>query len=743
MEDFLRGTNLKDNYRALVNAKKRFNINLDDVRKDFPELAKYIISKPINAIKSFEDRANQMIKDMDSSFSSEKTRLNSQSNFPVKQESLKLNFDGNLGRNFITPRGLKSSMINSLVKIQGIVTRMSIVKPKLSKSYHFIPATNQGYVQNYKDQYSIEGQGNFSSKLFPTKDAAGNKMTADFGYCNYTNVQKVVIQEMPERAPTGQIPRSVTVFLQDDLVDKVKPGDRIEVTGVFKCLAGVNTTTSGVMRSVLISTGIKTISSKDDRVKFTNEDIQNIKNVSSRNDLFEVLAASIAPTVQGHRNIKKSVLLQLLGGMEKNLATGTHLRGDINILLIGDPSTAKSQMLRHALNLAPIAVNTTGRGSSGVGLTAAVTIDKETGERHLEAGAMVLADKGLVCIDEFDKMDDGDRVAIHEVMEQQTVTIAKAGIHASLNARCSVIAAANPIYGDYDRTLPAARNIGMPDTLLSRFDLLFVVLDHKDPVIDKKVAERVIRNHSYKEANSQPTHNMFQDEYFIEPDIIEDGELEKETQVYERNNPILYGNIDHDVVTTKFLKKYISYAKKAPVPVLDKDSLEFITQAYKTLRQKGEDTKFANQKKLPVTVRTLETLIRLATAHSRLKISNGGTITPDDLQVALKLMNFAIFDEDDDDEGGDQNTQFQPKQDLVKEEGKRQSYSKLIESELGQKAMKDEYEHRDGEEEKISTRRISKGGKDVKVDDTQQVRNLIDFSSSEDESSINFKKKKR
>ena len=333
------------------------------------------------------------------------------------------------------------------------------------------------------------------------------------------------------------------------------------------------------------------------------------------------------------------MVLQLLGGNETNLEDGTHLRGDINILMIGDPSTAKSQFLRYMLNVAPNAINTTGKGSSGVGLTAAVVVDRDTGERHLEAGAMVLGDRGVVCIDEFDKMNELDRVAIHEVMEQQTVTIAKAGIHVSLNARCSVLAAANPIYGHYVTDISASRNIGFPDSLLSRFDLCFVVLDEQSAELDRRISERVIDNHMYTIDASK-----FGDESedkVIEPEIKLNEN--KKTIMYEKSNPNSHMSKEKkDILTRDFLRKYIHYAKNKYNPQLTKEANEFISKSWVKLREKSVTDELKG-KIIPITARTLESLIRIATAFAKARLSN--KVERQDCENALELVADSIFHE--------------------------------------------------------------------------------------------------
>jgi DNA replication licensing factor MCM3 len=462
---------------------------------------------------------------------------------------------------------------------------------------------------------------------------------------------------MPERAPAGQLPRGVDVILDDDLVDRTKPGDRIQLVGIYRSLGNRNAGhSSSTFRTLVLANNIIQLSSKSGggiaQATITDTDIRNINKIAKHKKVFELLSQSLAPSIYGHDYIKKAILLMLLGGIEKNLENGTHLRGDINILMVGDPSTAKSQLLRFVLNTAPLAIATTGRGSSGVGLTAAVTTDKETGERRLEAGAMVLADRGVVCIDEFDKMSDIDRVAIHEVMEQQTVTIAKAGIHTSLNARCSVIAAANPIYGQYDTHKDPHRNIALPDSLLSRFDLLFVVTDDIDDVRDRQVSEHVLRMHRYRQPGlEEGTPIRDSGAQSLGVGLEADVDANKPTEVYEKFNVMLHAGVTVttgrgsgrkvEVLSIPFIKKYVQYAKQRIKPILTQGAAEHISSTYSALRN---DEMEGNQRKTsPMTARTLETLIRLSTAHAKARLSN--RVETKDAEVAEQILRFALFKE--------------------------------------------------------------------------------------------------
>jgi DNA replication licensing factor MCM3 len=319
--------------------------------------------------------------------------------------------------------------------------------------------------------------------------------------------------------------------------------------------------------------------------------------------------------------------------------------------MVGDPSTAKSQLLRFVLNTAPLAIATTGRGSSGVGLTAAVTQDKETGERRLEAGAMVLADRGVVCIDEFDKMSDVDRVAIHEVMEQQTVTIAKAGIHTSLNARCSVIAAANPIFGQYDIHKDPHRNIALPDSLLSRFDLLFVVTDDIEDARDRQISEHVLRMHRYRQPGTEEGAPVREDgAQLLGVGLDTDTDANRPTEVYEKFNPMLHSGVTitvgrganrrTEVLSIPFIKKYIQYAKREK-PILTKGAADHIVATYSALRNDELDS--GTRRTSPITARTLETLIRLSTAHAKARLSK--RVDQKDAEIAEQILRFALFKE--------------------------------------------------------------------------------------------------
>ena len=397
---------------------------------------------------------------------------------------------------------------------------------------------------------------------------------------------------------------------------------------------------------MLIANNMILSGAAQDGTSISGEDVQLCKKVNKQQkDIFGLLARSLAPSIHGHEFVKKALLCQLLGGVEKVLPNGSRLRGDINVLLIGDPSVAKSQMLRFVLSTAERAVTTTGRGSSGVGLTAAVTTDQETGERRLEAGAMVLADRGVVCIDEFDKMTDMDRTAIHEVMEQGRVTVSKAGIHARLNARCSVLAAANPVYGRYDPYKTPMENIGLQDSLLSRFDLLFILLDSVDVDSDRRISDHVVRTHRYRnprEADGEVTViNTAADELGTKSQDAVDKE--KTTQTWDKYDSLLsIGKRKEDKLLSKdFVKKYIMIAKHLK-PTLTERACEILGEEDSRLRSQDWESSHDNLARTqPVTARALETLIRLATAHAKARLSN--TVDAKDAEVAIQLVQFAYF----------------------------------------------------------------------------------------------------
>nr|XP_006643273.1 PREDICTED: maternal DNA replication licensing factor mcm3-like [Lepisosteus oculatus] len=618
--------------RAMVSENRcRLIVNINDLRRRNEKRANLLVNDAFKELIAFQRALKDFVASVDGTY--------------AKQfEEFFVGLEGSFGGKHVSPRTLTARLLGNMVCVEGIVTKCSLVRPKVTRSVHYCPATKKTLERRYTDLTSLDAFP--SSAIYPTKDEENNPLETEFGLSTYKDHQTLTIQEMPEKAPAGQLPRSIDIITDDDLVDKVKPGDRVQLVGVYRCLpAKHGGYTSGTFRTTLLANNIKLLS-KEMAPTFSADDVGKIKKFSRTHskDVFEHLSKSLAPSIHGHEYIKKAILCLLLGGNEKILENGTRIRGDINILLIGDPSVAKSQLLRYVLFTAPRAIPTTGRGSSGVGLTAAVTTDQETGERRLEAGAMVLADRGVVCIDEFDKMSDMDRTAIHEVMEQGRVTIAKAGIQARLNARCSVLAAANPVYGRYDQYRTPMENIGLQDSLLSRFDLLFIVLDHMDPDSDREISEHVLRMHRYRAPGEQDgtalplgcTIDLFATE---DPNITEAAD--RELQIYEKRDNLLHGHRKkkEKIVSMEFIKKYVHVAKLMK-PLLTQEAADFISEEYSRLRS-HDHLNSDSARTMPITARALETMIRLATAHAKARMSKA--VELQDSQAALELIQFAYF----------------------------------------------------------------------------------------------------
>uniref|UniRef100_A0A7N6C269 DNA replication licensing factor MCM3 n=1 Tax=Anabas testudineus TaxID=64144 RepID=A0A7N6C269_ANATE len=350
--------------------KARLIVNINDLRRRNEARAAKLMNNAFEELLAFQRALKDLVASVDATY--------------AKQfEEFFIGLEGSFGSKHVTPRTLTSRLLGSMVCVEGIITKCSLVRPKVVRSVHYCPATKKTMERKYTDMTSLDAFP--SSAIYPTKDEENNPLETEFGLSIYKDHQTITVQEMPEKAPAGQLPRSVDIILDNDLVDMVKPGDRVQIVGTYRCLPGKKGGfTSGTFRTIMIACQVKQMS-KEVSPNFSADDVAKIRNFSQTRskDVFDQLARSLAPSIHGHEYIKKAILCMLLGGVEKVLENGSRIRGDINILLIGDPSVAKSQLLRYVLHTAPRAIPTTGRGSSGVGLTAAVTTDQETGPRDL------------------------------------------------------------------------------------------------------------------------------------------------------------------------------------------------------------------------------------------------------------------------------------------------------------------------------------------------------------------------
>lgn len=471
-----------------------------------------------------------------------------------------------------TLRQLRQTHLNCLVRVNGVVTRRSGVFPQL-KYVKFNCTKCQATLGPFQQESSVEVKISYCQNC-----QSRGPFTLNSEKTVYRNYQKLTLQESPGTVPAGRLPRHREVILLWDLIDKAKPGDEVEITGVYRNNYDAqlnNRNGFPVFATILEANNI--VKSHDQLAGFrlTEEDEHQIRALSRDPQIVDKIVDSIAPSIYGHTDIKTAVALSLFGGVAK-VRQGQHLiRGDINVLLLGDPGTAKSQVLKYVEKTAHRAVFATGQGASAVGLTASVRKDPLTSEWTLEGGALVLADRGTCLIDEFDKMNDQDRTSIHEAMEQQTISISKAGIVTTLQARCGIIAAANPVGGRYNSTIPFSQNVELTEPILSRFDILCVVRDTVDPTEDERLARFVVRSHGKSHPTSQ-TSNKTQNSMEVE------HEFDMPASVGNKEKSEKEGEIPQEL-----LRKYILYAREKCRPKLYQIDEDKVARLFADMRRES------------------------------------------------------------------------------------------------------------------------------------------------------------
>ncbi|KAL6878889.1 MCM2/3/5 family domain-containing protein [Trichoderma novae-zelandiae] len=575
------------------------DVDIKDLISFNEELAHKLVSEPAEIIPLFEAALKKCTHRV--VFPHEKTV-----HLPDHQLLLHSDADD------VSIRNLDSMTIARMVRVPGIVIGASVMSSKATELH--IQCRNCSHSQ------ALPIFGGFTGVTLP-RQCVRKRIPHDptpqcpldpyfvvHEKCRFVDQQVIKLQEAPDQVPVGELPRHVLVTADRYLTNRVVPGSRCTVMGIFSIYqnkASKNSSTGGAvairtpyLRAVGIQTDIDQAAKGN--ATFSEEEEQEFLELSRRPDLYNIMADCIAPSIYGNRDIKKAILCLLLGGSKKILPDGMRLRGDINVLLLGDPGTAKSQLLKFVEKAAPISIYTSGKGSSAAGLTASVQRDHSTREFYLEGGAMVLADGGVVCIDEFDKMRDEDRVAIHEAMEQQTISIAKAGITTILNARTSVLAAANPIFGRYDDMKTPGENIDFQTTILSRFDMIFIVRDAHSREKDERMAKHVMGIHM-------------------------DGRGAED--VAESEIPI------------QKMRRYITYCKTRCAPRLSPEAAEKLSSHFVSIRRQvhAAEIEANTRSSIPITVRQLEAIVRITESLAKLTLSPIATEAHVDEAIRLFL----------------------------------------------------------------------------------------------------------
>jgi replicative DNA helicase Mcm len=493
----------------------------------------------------------------------------------------------------IAIRQIRADHINTFISVEGILRKTTEVRPRIVEAHFRCP----GGHFTVRDQ----GYGKFREpEGCATDGCTFKKLELVPKRSRFTDSQKLRIQESPEGLRGGEQPQTLDVDATDDMTGRVAPGDRVVINGILRSMQRVSHGEKSTIFDIYLECNSIEIAEKEfEEVEIGEKDEDEILSLSRDLNIYRKITHSIAPTIYGNEDVKEAIALQLFGGISKEMPDGSHLRGDIHILLIGDPGIAKSQLLRYVVKLSPRAIYTSGQSSTSAGLTATAVKDEfGDGRWTLEAGALVLADMGIAAVDEMDKMHKEDRSALHEAMEQQSISVAKAGITATLKSRCALLGAANPKYGRFDDFAPIGEQINMPASLLSRFDLIFVMGDKPDPKKDGAIAEHILKAHSIGETIAQHARNPI-------PGVNDEF-------IREQLKPVT-PDID-----PQFFRKYVAYAKRTCFPRLTDAARESLVDYYMRLRGLASDS----NKPVPVTARQLEALVRLAEASARIRLSS-------------------------------------------------------------------------------------------------------------------------